>query len=204
MKRTLLVYSGGMDSTVLLYHLREQGHKVSAVSFDYGQRHSRELQCAASICSRLGIEHTTLKLPGFTGSALTGDCDVPHGHYADETMKKTVVPNRNMVMLAHATSLAIAVGMDHVAYAAHSGDHAIYPDCRPEFVGTMSAAIYLCDWSNVTLLAPFIAIDKGEIARIGHRLGVPFDETWTCYEGQDEPCGECGACVERQEALNII
>jgi 7-cyano-7-deazaguanine synthase len=200
--KTKLIYSGGMDSTVLLYWLKAAGHNVSCVSFYYGQRHSKELDCAAHICSILDIAHDIIQLPKLRGSALVGDGEIPHGHYAEESMKQTVVPNRNMVMLAHATSIAIADKCDAIAYGCHAGDHAIYPDCRPEFVATMSAAITMCDWSTMQLLTPFVGIDKTEIAQIAKRLSVPLELTWTCYEGGDVPCGKCGSCTERTEAIN--
>jgi 7-cyano-7-deazaguanine synthase len=202
--KTKLIYSGGMDSTVLLYWLRKSGHDVSCVSFHYGQRHSKELDCAARICDLLGVEHDIIQLPKLRGSSLVGEGEIPHGHYVEESMKRTVVPNRNMVMLAHATSIAIADKCDAVAYGCHAGDHAIYPDCRPEFAATMAAAISMCDWHGIQLLTPFISIDKTEIARISERLSVPLDMTWTCYEGGESPCGLCGSCVERNEAINSI
>lgn len=199
--KTKLIYSGGMDSTVLLYKLLDRGDEVSCISFHYGQRHSKELQCAAAICKGLGIDHEILTLPTMRGSALVGEGEIPHGHYAEESMKQTVVPNRNMIFIAHAVSAAIADGCGAVAYGCHAGDHAIYPDCRPDFVEAMSQAIMYCDWSGVVLLTPFLHIDKTEIAREGRRLMVPFEKTWTCYEGKAEPCGKCGSCVERNEAI---
>jgi len=199
--KTKLIYSGGMDSTVLLYLLLKRGHDVSCISFHYGQRHSKELQCAAAICKDLGIDHQILTLPTLRGSSLVGDGDIPHGHYAEESMKQTVVPNRNMIFIAHAVSAAIADGCDAVAYGCHAGDHAIYPDCRPDFVEAMCGAIIYCDWHHITLCTPFLLFDKTAIAREGRRLGVPFEKTWTCYEGKDEPCGKCGSCVERNEAI---
>jgi len=200
--KTKLIYSGGMDSTVLLYHLIKRGHDVSCVSFRYGQRHSKELQCAAAICANLGIDHEILTLPPLRGSALVGVGEIPHGHYAEESMKMTVVPNRNMIFIAHAVSLAITDGCSNVAYGAHHGDHAIYPDCRHDFVEAMSGAIIYCDWHQVTLLAPFLMLDKTGIAKVGRELSVPFDKTWTCYEGGETPCGKCGSCTERNEAIN--
>lgn len=191
-----------MDSTVLLYWLKDAGHDVSCISFHYGQRHSKELQCAGAICANLGIDHQTLTLPSLRGSALVGDGDIPYGHYAADSMKKTVVPNRNMILLAHATSIAIVDGCDAVAYGCHAGDHAVYPDCRPEFVTTMVVALTLCDWRKLQLLTPFVNIDKTEIARIAKRLSVPLDMTWTCYEGNAVPCGKCGSCTERDEAIH--
>ena len=204
MKKILLILSGGMDSTTLLYHLLEEGHKVEALSFDYLQRHRRELESAKRICELTGVHHEILQIPSLTGSALTHDGEVPHGHYAEESMKATVVPNRNMVMLAHAASTAIARGHDAVAYGCHAGDHTIYPDCRAEFVEVMSQAFKLCDWTQLELVTPFLSWDKGAIARRGAELDVPFELTWTCYEGGEEPCGKCGACVERAEAMATI
>ena len=193
-----------MDSTTLLYWLLNRGDDVSALSFVYGQRHVREVDAARSICTKLGVGHKVSILPHIAGSSLTGQSKIPHGHYEEESMKSTVVPNRNMIMIAHATSVAIAGGFNNVAYAAHSGDHAIYPDCRDEFLQVMRKAIKLCDWAEIELVAPFVHLDKIDIASIGDRLGVPFDMTWTCYEGGDVPCGKCGACVERSEALETI
>jgi 7-cyano-7-deazaguanine synthase len=204
MKKTLLIYSGGKDSTVLLYHLRALGHDVECVSFNYNQRHKRELESAKNICSMLDVKHSVLDIPQLHGSALTGNGEVPHGHYAEESMKQTVVPNRNMVMLSHAASMAIAKDKDILAYGCHAGDHAIYPDCRTEFVEAMKVALSLCDWKQLELFTPFVEFDKGWIARLGHELEVPFDMTWTCYEGGEEPCGKCGSCVERNEALATI
>jgi len=199
--KTTLIYSGGLDSTVLLYWLLHNRHEVIAVSFDYGQRHKREIESAKTICRLLDVAHETVAIPPLRGSVLTDAGDMPHGHYADENMKQTVVPNRNMVMLAYAGSLAIASGCRAVAYGCHAGDHTIYPDCRVEFVNAMRAAFELCDWSQLQLLTPFVHEDKTEIVRIGKRLCVPFDLTWTCYEGGQQPCGQCGSCVERNEAL---
>lgn len=202
MKKVLSLLSGGMDSVTLLYYL-QKSYKVQAISFNYGQRHVKELEAASKITSLMEIKHYVLTLPQIPGSALTGDTPVPHGHYAEESMKQTVVPNRNMVMLAHAVSLAVYQKLDAVAYACHAGDHTIYPDCRPEFVNAMQEAIHLCDWTRIQLITPFVNMTKGEIAKIGKGIGVPYELTWTCYEGGLEPCGKCGACVERKEAMEF-
>lgn len=205
--RTVLVYSGGLDSTVLLYEFRQQGHEVRCLSIDYGQRHRRELRAAESICRDLGVEHRIADLssirPLLAGSALTGDAEVPAGHYKDESMKQTVVPNRNMIMLSVAIGWAVSSKCDAVAYAAHAGDHSIYPDCRPEFAEVMRRAAGLCDWHPVELLTPFVDRTKGDIVRIGADLGVPFERTWSCYEGGQLHCGQCGTCVERREAFEL-
>jgi len=206
--KIVLIYSGGMDSTTLLYQLRAEGHDVRCLSIDYGQRHRRELDGAREICQALGVEQRVADLtsvaPLLAGSALTSaDVEVPEGHYEAENMKLTVVPNRNMLMLSVAIAWAVSTKCDAVAYAAHGGDHAIYPDCRPEFIQAMNVAAGLCDWHTVQILAPYQQMDKGDIARIGTDLGVPYGKTWSCYKGLDKHCGRCGACNERREAFAL-
>jgi 7-cyano-7-deazaguanine synthase len=206
--KIVLIYSGGMDSTTLLYQLLAEGHEVRCLSIDYGQRHRRELDGAAEICQTLGVEHRVADLtsvaPLLAGSALvSGDVEVPEGHYEAENMKLTVVPNRNMLMLSVAIAWAVSTKCDAVAYAAHGGDHTIYPDCRPEFIAAMNVAAGLCDWHSVQILAPYQNMDKGLIARIGADLGVPYGKTWSCYKGLDKHCGRCGACTERREAFML-
>lgn len=206
--KTLAIYSGGLDSTVLLYHLREAGHGVHALSVNYGQRHAKELECAADICKGLGIPHQVADLSSIqsllAGSSLTSpEIEVAEGHYTEETMKTTVVPNRNMILLALATGNALSIGAEQVAYAAHSGDHAIYPDCRNEFADAMAEAMALCDWNNVGLDRPFVDWTKADIVRRGAELDVPFEKTWSCYKGSDLHCGRCGTCIERREAFYL-
>lgn len=206
--KTVITYSGGLDSTVLLYHLRDLGHEIAALSVDYGQRHRCELQRATAICGQLGIAHQTADLSGvqhlLSGSSLTSPgIQVAEGHYTEETMKTTVVPNRNMILLALTTGYALSIGATQVAYAAHSGDHAIYPDCRNEFADAMAAAMRLCDWNEVTLLRPFVDWTKADIVLRGQALGVPYQQTWSCYKGGDRHCGRCGTCVERREAFDL-
>jgi 7-cyano-7-deazaguanine synthase len=178
---------------------------LRSLGIDYGQRHRRELAAAEDICRLAGVGHHLADLsaiaPLIGESALTGDIEVPEGHYADETMKQTIVPNRNMIMLAVAIGWAVNLKFDAVAYGAHAGDHPIYPDCRPEFTEAMRQAASLCDWHPVSLLTPFIEKTKGQIVRIGADLGVPFERTWSCYKGGQVHCGRCGTCVERREAF---
>lgn len=205
-KEVVCLASGGMDSSVLLHWLKATGYGVHAISIDYGQRHARELESAKVISATLGIQHRIVDLrslqPLFSGSALTNtNITVPHGHYAEESMKSTVVPNRNMIMLSVAAAWAMSIRAAHVAFAAHSGDHTIYPDCRPEFADALNTAIGLADWHTVTLLRPFIGMTKGEICAEGKRLGVNLADTWSCYEGGELHCGKCGTCVERKEAF---
>lgn len=203
---TVLIYSGGLDSTVLLYRLLEMGDRVRCLSVDYGQRHRRELESARAICEEAGVEHLVADLSGLSpvlqGSALTSsEIAVPEGHYTDVSMKQTVVPNRNMLLLSVGISWAVSTKADAVAYAAHGGDHTIYPDCRPAFFAAMQAAAELADWHQVSLLAPFITMNKGEIASLGAELGAPLEKTWSCYKGGEAHCGACGTCVERREAF---
>ena len=205
---TVLIYSGGMDSTVLLHHLLAAGQTVAALSVNYGQRHRREIDCAVEMCRQLGVEQRTADLRGLapllTGSSLTdSSVAVPHGHYEEDSMKATVVPNRNMLLLATAAAWAISRKAETVAYAAHSGDHAIYPDCREAFADAMDTAIRLADWHPVRLQRPFVGLSKAEIVRRGTELGVPFAQTWSCYEGGDWHCGRCGTCIERREAFYL-
>lgn len=206
MSRVIVLLSGGMDSTVMLHHLHNTGHVVRGLTIDYGQRHAREMVCAKKQCSALNVQWEVIDLrslsPWLGHNCLTEDSiPVPEGHYAAENMKATVVPNRNMLLLAVALSRCVAVDFDAVAYAAHAGDHTIYPDCRPEFAAAMEQAAALCDFKPRALLRPFVNWTKAEIARRGHELGVDFSNTWSCYRGGEEPCGKCGTCVERIEAL---
>ena len=206
--KTVIIYSGGLDSTVLLYHLRDAGHELHALSIDYGQRHRCELGHAAAICAALGIPHPTADLsaiqPLLAGSSLTSpEIDVAEGHYTEESMKSTVVPNRNMIFLSIATSHALSIQAGQIAYAAHSGDHAIYPDCRNEFADAMAIAIKLADWKQVELIRPFVDWTKADIVRRGAELGVPFAQTWSCYKGGERHCGRCGTCIERREAFDL-
>lgn len=201
MKITMLL-SGGLDSTTLLAHLINAGHEVTCFSFDYGQTHRRELEAAKYFAFIYSATHTTISLPGiFTGSALTRNVEMPEGHYTDESMKLTVVPNRNMVMLSIAASVAIQNGSNAVAYAAHADDYGVYPDCRPAFIDAMAQALSLCDWKSLMLLAPFANWSKRQIYQEALRLGVNVDATWSCYKGGDVPCGVCGACSARFEAM---
>lgn len=203
---TVLIYSGGMDSTVLLWRLRSQGHQVKALGINYGQRHGKELTIGRELCREAGIPFDVADLSGLRdllgGSSQTDPTiPVPDGHYAAESMKATVVPNRNMIMLSVAIGHAVSLKYDAVAYAAHGGDHTIYPDCRPEFAALIAETAAICDWHPVQLLRPFIDKTKADIAAMGARLDAPLARTWSCYKGLDVQCGVCGTCVERREAF---
>lgn len=201
----LLVYSGGMDSTVLLHHYRKDIQL--AVTFDYGSKHNdNERRCAIQNTSALGIEHIQLNLKSVIGKHFKSDLlqnggDIPDGHYEDESMKRTVVPFRNGIMLSIAAGLAESHGLDTIMIANHYGDHAIYPDCRDEFINAMGACISKGTYAGINIFAPYTEISKREIGLIGRRYGVNFLLTWSCYKGKGIHCGTCGTCVERKEAL---
>ncbi len=201
----VVIYSGGMDSFTLLHLARSRGLKVHALSFNYGQRHVRELEAARAVCQAEGIPHKVIDIRAMSevmaGSSLTSDLEVPEGHYEEDSMKSTVVPNRNMILLSLATGYAVTVGAGAVWYGAHGGDHAIYPDCRPEFVEKMDAVCRIANYEPVGIEAPFMALNKGEILAEGLKLGLDYSQTWTCYNGRDKACGRCGSCVERLEAF---
>lgn len=207
--KTVCIFSGGMDSATLLTYLVNQTHDVLALSVNYGQRHRKELQYAERFADDLGVHWTVADLSSITPllassqSSLVSDSPVPHGHYAAENMKATVVPNRNMIMLSVAAGYAIANEARAVAYGAHAGDHTIYPDCRYDFGVAMDKAFRLCDWQEIELLRPFVGKSKADIVTLGTELGVDYSKTWSCYEGQELHCGACGTCVERREAFQL-
>ena len=210
MKKTVIILSGGLDSTTLLYQsiAKNGADNTLAISFDYGQRHKKELIVAKAITDKLGVKHEVVDASAINkvlgGSALTDPAiEVPLGHYEDESMKLTVVPNRNMIFMAIATAWAISQKADAIAYGAHAGDHAIYPDCRKEFADAMAVAIALCDWSEIKLARPFVNMRKEDIVALGGELNVPYAETWSCYNGRELHCGECATCVERKEAFQL-
>lgn len=198
---TLALLSGGMDSSTLVALTNAE----AAVFVNYGQRHIRERQSAEAIAAHYGITLHSLDLTSYgrnVKSALTTPgAEVPHGHYAADNMAQTVVPNRNAVMLSAAAGVAVSLGYSRVVTAVHAGDHAVYADCRPEFIDAIDAATRIaCD---VSILAPFIDSTKADIASIARRLNVPLELTWSCYEGGSSHCGRCGTCVERAEAIHL-
>lgn len=206
--KTVIIYSGGLDSTVLLYKLRAEGHELHSLTIDYGQRHHCEISYATNICKILGIENRVADLssirPLLAGSSLTSmDIEVPEGHYTEESMKSTIVPNRNMILLSIATGYALSIGALNLAYAAHQGDFAVYPDCRNEFAEALAKAIHLADWNKVDLIRPFVDNTKADIVRCGTGMNVPFELTWSCYKGGSNHCGRCGTCIERREAFDL-
>lgn len=206
MKKSITIISGGLDSTVLAYLMAGLGYQLHFVSFDYGQRHRRELGFAARTADALGARHDIIDLSGLgqhlSGSALTDPAvPVPDGQYFEESMKATIVPNRNAIMLALAYGMGFASGAEVIAYAAHAGDHFIYPDCRPEFIRAFEQMEKLALDASIELFAPFQRMTKTQIVQQGHDLGVPFADTYSCYNGGEIHCGTCGTCTERREAF---
>ncbi len=204
--RTVVIFSGGLDSTTLLYHLKATGHDAAALAINYGQRHSRELLCAKKICQTIDVELTMLDLSGLaqifgSNSLSNSSVAVPEGSYEEESMQQTTVPNRNMILLSIATGWAISNDYQAVAFGAHSGEYTPYPDCRPEFAAAMNDAAQLCDWEPVRILAPFVTWTKSDIVRRGAELAVPFQLTWSCYVGGEKHCGRCGTCLDRKNAF---
>ena len=205
MKDSVIVVSGGMDSITLLYEKKDE--IALGISFDYGSNHNHnELPLAALHCQRLGIAHVVIPLgfmhQYFKSSLLESSDSIPDGSYDEENMKSTVVPFRNGVMLAVAAGIAESNGLTKVLIANHGGDHTIYPDCRPEFIAAMDAAVEAGTFARVRVVAPYTNISKADIARRGRALGIDYAETWSCYKGGHVHCGTCGTCVERKEALH--
>lgn len=204
--KVCVLLSGGMDSTVALYDAHKKHEVITAVSFDYGSKHNeKEIAYAKQHSDQLGIEHLTISLDFinalFQSDLLQSGGEIPEGHYAEENMKSTVVPFRNGIMLSIAAGLAESKQTEGLVIAAHSGDHAIYPDCRESFMRGMAEAIQQGTYAHLQVLRPFIDIDKTEIVRRGAALGVDFSQTWSCYKGQQQHCGACGTCIERREAF---
>ncbi len=205
-EKVVVIYSGGMDSFTLLHQCLNVGQSVYALSFDYGQRHHKELHYARKVCDELGLSHKVVDIHAVNqlllGSSLTDDIAVPDGHYEEQSMKTTVVPNRNMILLSLAVGYAVSIGASAVYYGAHGGDHAIYPDCRPEFIEKMNAVSQIANYEPVAIRAPYSGIDKTSILKAGLALGLDYGKTWTCYKGLQNACGKCGSCTERLEAFS--
>lgn len=198
-----------MDSVTLAHKIARDHELVGLISFDYGQRHRKELDFARTCAEELNTEHILMNIENIgrqlTGSALTDDVDVPDGHYAEDTMKVTVVPNRNAIMLTIAYGIAASRGANAVATAVHGGDHFIYPDCRPAFTSSFETMQrYALDgYAEISLVTPYVHVSKADIAAEGLRLGVDYRKTWSCYKGGETHCGRCGTCVERREAFHL-
>lgn len=216
MRKAVVVYSGGVDSLTTLHTVlqSEDFDEVHAISVDYGQRHNIELQYAKKHAASLEIPHQVIDLSKLksimSNSALTDNKrEMPHGHYAEDSMKQTVVPNRNAILISAAGAYAINVGASLVYIGAHAGDHYIYPDCRRPFIAAMAQALLEASEGSVNLIAPFLGKTKADIMAIGAGMGLDYTAAWTCYDPKQKgrgkvkriiACGQCGACQERREA----
>ena len=207
--KTIVVCSGGLDSVTLAYKVHQEHELAGLVSFNYGQRHKKEVDFAKLCAENLKVPFSLIDLSDvgskLTGSALTDDIDVPDGHYAEASMKSTIVPNRNAIMLTIAYGIAAANGAEAVAAAVHGGDHFIYPDCRPDFIESFASMQNnaLEGVASIQLYTPFLNSSKADIAAESMRLSVPIADTWSCYKGGEQHCGRCGTCVERIEAFAL-
>jgi 7-cyano-7-deazaguanine synthase len=205
-KKVVVIYSGGMDSFTVLHKAMQQGLTPYALTFDYGQRHIKEIEVARQVCEELGVQHKVIDISAINqligGSSLTDNSiDVAQGHYQQENMKSTVVPNRNMILLSLAIGYAVSLGAEQVYYGAHSGDHEIYPDCRPIFVEKMNEVAAVANYEKVEIFSPYLNNNKSGILKDGIKMGLDYSNTWTCYNGREKACGKCGSCVERLEAF---
>ena len=196
MAKFIHLLSGGLDSTVLLYDLLDQGHKAHCILYDYGQRHIKELGFAEATCAKLGVTYDRIALPPqlFERSALTAGAESLVG-------QPTIVPNRNMVLISMAASYALSHGCTAVSCAINSDDAEVYPDCRAEFTKHLNLALRCCHTRRMEVHVPYIVRTKAKVVEIARRLNVPLGETWSCYAGGDEPCGQCGACQVRLKAI---
>lgn len=212
-KKTIIaILSGGLDSSTMLWDLQSTGFKIKEIlTFNYGQRHRKEVEYAKKIVEEFNksfyeVNHQIVDMTNIgkliAKGSLTGNAAVPHESYDTESQRITIVPNRNMIFLSIAAGRAISIGADLIGYAAHSSDYSVYPDCRPEFIEQMNKALYQGNlWDPVQLVAPFQNNSKVEVTKRGLELNVPFELTWSCYEGEEKPCLECGTCLERTEAF---
>lgn len=208
MKKAVMILSGGLDSTTLLYKLIDEWYEVNAISFFYWQNHSKELECAKKTCEKLWVNHKLVDisfLKDLLKSSLLDWADaIPEWHYQVENMKATVVPNRNMIFTSIAVWYGQSIGADIVALGIHNGDHDIYPDCREEFIEKLNDVVEISDWNKISLYYPLINMNKADIVKEWLGLWVDYWLTWTCYKGLDKPCGKCGSCTERLEAFKKI
>ena len=207
MKKAVIILSGGMDSAVLLADVLKQGYEVETLSFNYGSKHNdEEYKHAVLLCEHYKVKNQRIALPFvnelFKSDLLKSGGEIPEGHYEAPSMKSTVVPNRNAIMLSIAVGYAESIGAEIVFYGPHAGDHAIYPDCTDEFIFPFNQAMKMGTYAHVSVSAPFIYKTKRDIGLLGKELGVPFEKTYSCYKGGEVHCSVCGTCVERKEALS--
>lgn len=205
--KSVIVLSGGMDSLTALALMVKQDREILAVNFQYGSKHNaKEALAVKKIADHYKIPLKTITLAFndyLKSDLLTTGGKIPEGHYAADNMKKTVVPFRNGIMLAIAAGYAESEGAKTLILGNHAGDHAIYPDCRQDFITAMDEAIRVGTYVGVRLESPFVGLTKSEIVTLGEKLNTPYELSWSCYVGEDQACGRCGTCVERLEAFHM-
>jgi len=205
-RKAVVIFSGGLDSTTLLFWVQRAGFLAFPITFLYGQKHKKEVECARRICDKLGLTHEVVDLTvlqKLLKSALTSqEQDIPEGRYTKERQQQTMVPMRNAIFINIAAGYAMSIGACRVFYAAHWNDSCIYPDCREEFVDAQNCTVKLATGkTDLVIVAPFIRKTKEQIVKLGKSLGVPFEDTWSCYKGNEKACGKCGTCIERLQAF---
>ena len=217
MRKVVIGLSGGMDSATLFALLLSQGYEVHAVTFHYGSKHNKyESQKAEELIEYYEyhgcpIVHHPIDVRGvfkeFSSNLLQSGGDIPEGHYEAESMKLTVIPGRNLIFGAIMAGIAESIGAEFVSLGVHKGDHVIYPDCRKEFIQSMSDTIHLSSDGKVSVNCPLQSDTKASILTRGLSLPklyiVPYELTRTCYKDQEDACGKCGSCQERLEAFRI-
>lgn len=207
-EKVVMALSGGMDSGTMLALFTSQGFEVHCLNFVYGSKHNQyEQKCAEKLAEHYGASYKlidlTVAFDGFKSNLLKSGGDIPEGHYEDSNMSQTVVPGRNTIFASILTGYAESIGAKYVALGIHQGDHAIYPDCRKEYLKALDTTMYLASDRKVEVLAPFIDTDKTGICTVGLELGVPYELTRTCYKDQEISCGKCGSCTERLESFSL-
>lgn len=216
--KAMVLLSGGIDSTTCLGIAVDKYGKenVIALSVFYGQKHDKEIKASQDVAKYYGVEHLYLdleKIFQYSDCSLLAhsDKDIPKEAYSEQIKKtdgipvSTYVPFRNGLFLSSAASIALSKDCDVIYYGAHSDDAAgcAYPDCSDEFNKAINEAIYLGSGKQLKVVAPFINKTKAEVVKIGIDLKVPYEYTWSCYEGEDKPCGKCGTCIDRAEAFRL-
>src|SRR5579871_3426319 len=208
-QKAVVLLSGGLDSSTTLAIAHSQGFELHTLSFDYGQRHQREVEAAAAVARHYGVTRqktVTIDLRAFGGSALTADIAVPHGRSVEEMAHDipiTYVPARNTIFLSFALAYAEVTGANDIFLGINAIDYSGYPDCRPEYLAAYERMANLAtkastqDGRRFRLHAPLITLSKADIVRKGLELGVPFELTWSCYEGGEAACGTCDSCLLR-------
>ena len=206
-EKAVVIISGWLDSTVLLYKVLNEWYDVYALSFNYGQKHSKEIECAKKTCEKLWVNHKIIDISFMkdllSSSLLDDDKEVPEWDYREENMKSTVVPSRNLIFASIGIWYGQSIGAKIVALWVHWGDHTIYPDCREEFIEKLNEVAKISDWNKIELYCPYLWKEKALLVDEWNKMWVDFGLTWSCYKWGEKPCGKCWTCTERIEAFKL-